>query len=288
MDKKKHLLVPMSLLALYFIWGSTFIAIKFAIESIPPFMSAGLRFLFAGVLLYALLRIQGTPSPSRTQWKSTAAIGTLLLAVGNGGVTFAEQWIASGPAALAIATVPIWALLFSGIWGEYPHRREWLGIGLGLLGVLLLNLGGNMQASPIGATVLLVAAAGWAFGSLWSKRLDMPSGPMSSAAQMLFAGSLLMIISGLSGERLQTVPSARSLWALGYLVIFGSFIAYSAYLYLLKTVRPAIATSYAFVNPMVAMLLGSLLSNEKISGFEILALLAILSGVVLVLMEKKG
>lgn len=288
MAKKKHLLVPMSLLALYFIWGSTFIAIKFAIESIPPFMSAGLRFLFAGVLLYALLRIQGTPSPSRTQWKSTAAIGTLLLAVGNGGVTFAEQWIASGPAALAIATVPIWALLFSGIWGEYPHRREWLGIGLGLLGVLLLNLGGNMQASPIGATVLLVAAAGWAFGSLWSKRLDMPSGPMSSAAQMLFAGSLLMIISGLSGERLQTVPSARSLWALGYLVIFGSFIAYSAYLYLLKTVRPAIATSYAFVNPMVAMLLGSLLSNEKISGFEILALLAILSGVVLVLMEKKG
>lgn len=288
MDKKKQLLIPLSLLALYFIWGSTFIAIKFAIESIPAFMSAGLRFLFAGILLYVLLRIRGTPSPSLPQWKATAAVGTLLLAVGNGGVTYAEQWIASGPAALAIATVPIWALMLSGIWGEYPQRREWLGIGLGLLGVLLLNLGGNMQASPIGATVLLVAAAGWAFGSLWSKHLDMPSGPMSSAAQMLFAGSLLMIISGLSGERLHTIPTAKSLWSLAYLVIFGSFIAYSAYLFLLKHVRPAVATSYAFVNPMVAMLLGNLLSDETISEFEILALMTILAGVVLVLMEKKG
>lgn len=285
---KQRWLIGLSLVALYFIWGSTFLAIRFAIDSFPPFMMAGLRFLCAGGLLYGLLRVRGAPNPALDQWGGATIVGVLLLAVGNGGVSYAEQWVASGAAALAIATVPLWAVLFAGLWGNWPHRREWLGIGLGFLGVLLLNLGGNMRASVLGATVLLVAAAGWAFGSVWSKRLPMPDGAMASAAQMLSAGLVLMVMSWAGGEHMGGVPTAKSVWALVYLVVIGSFIAYSAYLYLLKTVSPALATSYAFVNPLVAMLLGVWLANEQVGGFELLALTAILSGVVLVLLAKKG
>lgn len=285
---RQRWLVMLSLITLYFIWGSTFLGMRIAIDSFPPFMMAGLRFLSAGVLLYLFLRLRGAPHPTLRQWGSAAIVGCLLLAVGNAGVAYAEQWVATGAAALAIATVPLWALVFSALWGDGPHRREWLGIALGLLGVLILNLGGNMRASPLGATVLLVAAAGWAFGSVWSKRLTLPEGAMSSAAQMLTAGVVLMGISATTGESLVARPTAKALWALAYLITFGSLVAYSAYLYLLKTVRPALATSYAFVNPLVAMLLGMWLANERMGMLELLALLAILGGVMVVLTAKRG
>jgi drug/metabolite transporter (DMT)-like permease len=284
---QRKLLIPLCLLALYYTWGSTFLAIRFAIESFPPFLMAGLRFLIAGVLLYGVLRMRGHPSPAPKQWGASAIVGILLLGVGNGGVSYAEQWVATGPAALAIGSVPIWAVLFAGLWGERPHLREWLGIAVGFSGVLILNLGGSMRASPLGAAVLIVAAAGWAFGSVWSRRLPMPAGAMSSAAQMLVAGMALLGLSWVGGEQMNGVPAARALWSLAYLVVFGSFIAYSAYLYLLKTVRPAVATSYAFVNPLVAMLLGVWLAGEQVGAHELWALLAILAGVVLVLFAKR-
>jgi drug/metabolite transporter (DMT)-like permease len=279
---RKRWWIGVSLLSLYFIWGSTFLAMKFALDGFPPFIMAALRFLCAGGLLYAYLRLRGEPGPTLKQWGGAAAVGILLLAVGNAGVAYAEQWVASGPAALAIATVPLWAVFFAGLWGHWPHRKEWMGIGLGVLGVLILNLGGNMRASPLGAGVLLMAAAGWAFGSVWSKRLPMPQGAMAPAAQMLAAGVVLVGVSLVSGERIGT-PTVKALWSLAYLVVFGSIVAYSAYLYLLRTVRPALATSYAFVNPMVAMLLGAWFANEQVGGAEMLALVAILAGVVLVL-----
>ena len=284
---KLKLLVPLSLVSLYYIWGSTFLAIRFAIESFPPFMMAGLRFLIAGVLLYGGLRLRGEPSPSPQQWKASAIVGILLLGVGNGGVSYAEQWVATGPAALAIGSMPIWAVLFAGLWGDRPHLREWLGVAMGFSGVLILNLGGSMRASPLGAIVLLFAAAGWAFGSVWSRYLPMPAGAMSSAAQMLVAGLALLGLSWAMGEQLSGIPTARAWWSLAYLVVFGSFIAYSAYLYLLKTVRPAVATSYAFVNPLVAMCLGVWLIGEQIGTHEIWALLAIIGGVVLVLYDRR-
>ena len=196
----------------------------------------------------------------------------------------AQQWVDTGAAAMVIATVPIWVTLFSALWGEWPHRRECLGIALGLIGVAILNLDGNMRASPLGATVLLVAAASWGFGSVLGKRLPQPAGAMSSAAQMLVAGVVLALISASQGERIVSAPSAQAWWALAYLVLFGSFVAYSAYLYLLKTVRPALATSYAFVNPLVAMVLGTSIVHEQIGVYEMIAMAIILLGVSLVLL----
>lgn len=283
MHSKQRILIPLSLLALYLIWGSTFVGMKFAIESFPPFLMAALRFLFAGCLLYALLRWRGVPSPTLPQWGGATVIGTLLLAVGNGGVAYAEQSVASGTAATVIGTVPLWTVLFAGLWGQPPRRKELLGILLGVAGVFILNLGGSLQASPVGAVVLLVAAMAWAFGSMWGRHLPMPQGAMASAAQMICAGAVLLVVSTASGEHMTRPPTSKALLAMAYLVVFGSFIAYSAYLYLLKTVRPALATSYAFVNPVVAMLLGTWLAEEHVGMHDLIALGIILASVLLVL-----
>jgi len=284
MDRRQKLLVPLCLIALYFVWGSTFIGMKLAIESFPPFMMASIRFLFAGGLLYIVLRWRGEAHPSPAQWCGSAIVGTMLLTVGNAGVAYAQQWVDTGAAAMVIATVPIWVVLFSIFWGEWPHKWEWLGVGLGLLGVAVLNLDGNMRASPLGAAILLIAAVSWALGSVWGKRLPLPSGGMSSAAQMLAGGAVLALVSAAQGERMTGMPTLDALLALGYLIVFGSFVAYSAYLFLLKTVRPALATSYAFVNPLVALALGAWLADEHIGVYEVIAMAVILTGVMLVLL----
>jgi drug/metabolite transporter (DMT)-like permease len=270
-------------LALYLIWGSTYLAIRIGVESWPPLLMAGIRFVVAGALMYGFLRWRGVPNPSWQEWKSAAAVGFLLLSCGNGGVTLAEDLgVASGVAALAVATVPLFALLFGLIWGQRTTRLEWAGIVLGLVGIGLLNLGSNLQASPMGAALILFAAAAWSFGSMWSKNLTLPSGPMASAAEMLAGGVALLAGSLLSGERLVAAPTLAGWGALAYLVVFGSIIAFSAYLYLLKQVRPAAATSYAYVNPVVAVLLGIGFAGETIGLEEGLAMLVIISAVVLI------
>ena len=281
------LLIALALVALYFIWGSTFLAMRFAIESFPPFLMGAIRFLAAGVLLFGWLKIKGVPSPTRSQWLGAGIVGTLLLAVGNGGVAYAELTVSSGVAALAIATVPLWTAIFASLWNEKPHTREWSGILIGTSGIVVLNLGTSLQASHVGAAVLLLAAASWAFGSLWGKRLPMPSGAMASAAQMIVGGAVLLMTGLLAGESWPTAPSEKSVYAILYLIVFGSFVAYSAYLFLLNNVRPALATSYAFVNPLVAMLLGAWLADEVIGGAEYAALVIILVGVSLVLPLKR-
>ena len=276
-------LIALALGALYFIWGSTFLGMRFAIDSFPPFMMAALRFVTAGALLYGWLRWRGTAAPRPREWLGAAVVGTLLLAVGNAGVAYAEQSVSSGVAALMIATVPLWMAVFGCFWQQRPTSREWLGILVGTIGVVVLNLGGTLQASTFGAGILLLAAASWALGSLWGKRLAMPQGAMASAAQMLTGGAVLVAASLLAQEPWPAHVSAKSLYALAYLVVFGSFIAYSAYLFLLQNVRPALATSYAFVNPLVAMLLGAALAGETIDRAEYMALAIIIVGVVLVL-----
>lgn len=289
MNQNQRGIVWASLIALYLIWGSTFLAMKFAIESFPPFLMAAIRFLSAGGLLYGVLRWRGEPHPNSREWLGAGLVGTLLLAVGNGGVAYAQQWVATGTTALAIATVPLWTAIFSGLWGQWPNRREWTGIGLGMLGILLLNLGSNMQASALGAVIIMGAAISWAFGSIWGKRLPMPPGAMAGAAQMLCGGVVLVLVVWVSGESMpRTWPTPKALAALVFLVVFGSFVAYSAYLYLLKTVRPALATSYAFVNPLVAMLLGAWLAGEHVGRYELLALVMVLGGVLLVLTAGNG
>ncbi|MBX8495014.1 drug/metabolite exporter YedA [Pseudomonas cichorii] len=282
-SRRFPLLLIGAFMALYLIWGSTYLVIRIGVESWPPLMLAGVRFTLAGSLMYGYLRYRGVPAPTWTQWKASAVIGFLLLACGNGGVTLAEHaGVASGIAALAVATVPLFTLLFGLLWGNRTTNLEWAGIFLGMTGIALLNLGSNLQASPYGAALLVFAAATWAFGSVWSKHLPLPAGPMASGTQMIAAGVMLLLGSALSGERMEHMPSAAGWGALAYLVVFGSVIGFSAYIYLLKNVRPAAATSYAYVNPAVAVMLGVLFAGETIGSEECLAMLIIIGAVVLI------
>jgi len=274
-----RLLIPLSLFALYIIWGSTYLGIRYALESYPPFLLAGVRFLIAGVLLFGFLRLRGITAPSARQWRNAAITGVLLLGFGNGMVCFAEQRVSSGIAAVAVASMPLFAALFSSLYGERPTRREGLGLAIGFIGVVVLNLGNALSASRLGAAALLLAAMCWAFGSVWSKRQDMPKGPMNTAAQMLCASMALIIVALLAGERLPAHPTARATLATGYLIVFGSIIAFSAYLYVLKHVRPALATSYAYVNPPVAVLFGLLLVGEHVGPYDLAGMAIILLGV---------
>lgn len=276
----------LAILTLYIIWGSTYLGMRIALESMPAFMMAGVRFIVAGGILYSYLRLRHVPSPTRSQWLGAALVGTLLVVCGNGGVNFAEQWVASGLAAVAVGAAPLWAAFFFGFLGRWPKRLEWFGLALGFVGVVLLNLEHGIWASPIGAIVLLLAPMCWALGSALSSRVSLPDGLMSSAAQMLVGGVILLAISLLMGERLHSMPTWRSLTALAYLIIFGSLIAFSAYGYLLRRVRPALATSYAYVNPIVAVGLGIGLAGEHITFLGIVAMLVILTGVGLVALGK--
>ncbi len=271
-----------ALLAVYVVWGSTYLAIRFALEGLPPLLMAGARFLVAGGVMFAVLWLRGAPTPTAGQWRNASLVGGLLLLGGNGGVVVAEQWVASGLAALGVATVALWSALFAGVWGQWPRRVEWLGLAVGFAGVALLNLDGNLRASPAGAVALLVATVSWAFGSMWSRHLDLPSGLMAPAAQMLAGGTLLVVAGGLTGEAVPHAIALRPLLALAYLVVFGSWVGFSAYLYLLRRVRPAVATSYAYVNPAVAMILGVAFAGERITPTEWLAMPVILAGVALV------
>ena len=279
--------IVLALLALYLIWGSTYLGIRIAIEGFPPFMMAGIRFTVAGSALYLFLRLKGEPNPNLKQWRNAGMIGLLLLLGGNGGVTFAEQWVPSGLAAVAVATMPLWAALFAGLFGRWPGKIEWLGLAVGFVGVVLLNLENGLRANPIGAIALIIATMSWAFGSTWSRKLELPKGLMGSAVEMLVAGVVTLFVSLGVGEQLQSAPSERSWLALIYLIIFGSLVAYSAYMYLLANVRPTLATSYAYVNPIVAVALGALIVGETITGLGIIAMVVILAGVVLVLVARK-
>ncbi|MDO9052264.1 MAG: drug/metabolite exporter YedA [Methylotenera sp.] len=282
-NKNQTLLILAALFCTYFIWGSTYLAIRFGIESFPPFLMAGIRFTIAGVILYIVMRFLGAPNPTKQQWLGASAVGLLLPALGNGTVCYVQQTVSSGVAALSIATAPIWMAIFSSIWGHKTCTKEWLGIAVGLVGIVLLNLGGSLHGDFASALLLIFAAASWSFGSVWGKRLAMPQGLMASAAQMLAGGVALLMMSATQGEAWPQTISLKSWGALLFLVVLGSLVAYSAYQYLLKTVRPLVASSNTFVNPAVAFALGIWLANEHVTRIELIALGVILVGVYLVL-----
>lgn len=285
--QRPAVLIPASLLALYLVWGSTYLAIRVAVASWPPFLLAGVRFLIAGSVLYGFLRWRGVAAPTARQWRNCAITGLLLLGMGNGLVCLAEQSVASGLAAVAVASMPLFAAVFAGLYGLRPHRHEWLGLIVGFAGVILLGLGGGMAGSPLATLALVVAAAAWAFGSIWSKRRDMPAPAMNTAAQMLTAGVMLVAFALLIGERLHALPPLRANLALAYLVVAGSLVGFSAYLYLLGVVRPTIATSYAYVNPPIAVLFGALLGGEIVHGTDLVAMAVILAGVAIIALTRK-
>ncbi|MER2599437.1 MAG: drug/metabolite exporter YedA [Caldilineales bacterium] len=278
--------------AVYLIWGSTYLAIRIAIETIPPFIMAGVRFVLAGSLLYGWQRLSGAAAPARLHWRSAAIIGGLLLLGGNGGVTWAEQEVPSGLAALVIATVPIWIVVYSALrpGSPRPGRRTLFGVLLGLAGIALLigpaNLGATAGIRPISFVVLLISPALWALGSLYSRTAKLPAAPLLGIGmEMLSGGALLLLAATLSGEWGTFDPttiSTRSLLAFLYLVFIGALVGYSAYIWLLQNTTPAKATTYAYVNPVVAVFLGWALAAEPVTPLMLLASAVILFSVALI------
>ncbi|WP_323382513.1 drug/metabolite exporter YedA [Myxococcus dinghuensis] len=281
-------LLILCLLTLYLIWGSTYLAGRWMLQSgLPPFLSAGFRFMLAGTLLFTVLRMRGAPVPTQRQWRSSAVVGLLLLTIGSGGVVFAQQWVPSGMAALVVGSLPIWSALFGGLFGQWPGTLERWGLALGFGGIVLLNLGGSLGADLVPTLALMAAPMSWAFGSILSRRMDLPRGMMASAAQMICGGALMLVFGLVRGEHIAQVPSTRGILSLLYLITFGSLIGYSAYGYLLRHASPALATSYAYVNPVVAVGLGSLLAGETMSPQAWGAMAAILGAVVLLTRKRR-
>lgn len=251
---------------------------KVAVESMPPFLMAGARFFTAGVVLYLLSRLGGARRPMLKEWRSAAIVGALLLLGGNGVVAWAEQRVSSSVASLIVAAVPVWILLIGwlGRGGKRPGAGVIAGIVLGFLGIAVLVLqpgqgsGGGPSLDIIGIIALLAASISWAAGSMYSRGARLPGSPlMSTAAQMLTGGVLLMIFSVFTGDWSQlniAQITGRSYLAFGYLVVFGSVIAYTAYIWLLKNAEPTLVSTYAFVNPVVAVLLGWLLAGEQLTA----------------------
>ncbi|RKH94304.1 drug/metabolite exporter YedA [Corallococcus sp. AB038B] len=277
-----------SLFALYVIWGSTYLAMRFALTGFPPFRMAGMRFLLAGGVLFAGLRLKGQTGPGLRQWGAGVVTGFLLLVMGNGGIAVAQNLgVPSGVAALVVGSMPLWAAIFGAAFGQRPGRAELAGLVLGFAGVALLNLGGDMSGGGVAALAVVVAPAAWAFGSVWSRRLPMPAGLMTPATQMLSAGVMMMALSFALGERMADVVPPRAMASFVYLVVFGSLVAFSAYAYLLKHARPALATSYAYVNPAVAVLLGVVFAGETLGPMTWGAMSAILVAVMLLARGKR-
>ena len=279
--------VAIALAAVYLIWGSTYLAIRFALEGgFPPFLLGGIRFVIAGGLMYAVLRWRGMAAPTRPQWINAAAMGVMLLLLGNGMVNYAEQTVSSGMAAVAVASAPLWMAMFAMMRGEHPNRIEWIGLGIGFVGVVWLNIDSSLSASKAGMIALLVATVAWSFGSIWSRGRDMAPPFMGAAAQMLCGGVAMCVLGAVLGERFHAVPTATALAAFSYLIVFGSIIGFSAYIWLLHHVRPALAGSYAYVNPAIAVMLGAALAHEHFAAQELAAMGVILLGVVAITLAK--
>lgn len=279
--------VWLALLAIYIVWGSTYLAIRFAVETIPPFFHAGLRFLVSGLVLLVWRKLAGDPLPTRKQWISLAVIGTLLLLGGNGLVSWAEQTIPSGVAALIIGAVPMFLVIAEAFrpGGVKPTWRVIVGLLIGFTGIYLLvgpsEFSGGMKLDPLGVLALLTACALWASGSVYSKHADLPkSALMMTGAEMLMGSLSLFIVSVATGELkgFNFAQVSDSSWlGLAYLITFGSMIGFVSYAWLLQNAPISLVATYAYVNPLVAVLLGFLFAGEDLS-LRILAASVIIIG----------
>lgn len=261
--------------SIYLVWGSTYLAIRYAIETIPPFTMGGARFLVSGVMLYVWARYRGAPRPTRLNWRNAAIAGAFLLLGGNGAVVWAEQFVPSGLTALLVSILPFWLVIIE--WVRPPKRRPsglvLVGLVLGFAGIIVLigpgNLGGDGDVPLLGALVLILGSLSWAIGSFWSRDAELPkSGLLTTGMEMLAGGALLLMVGVLSGELsgfdIQRV-SRDSAIGLLYLITFGSLIGFTSYIWLLDKVSPAILGTYAYVNPIVAVLLGWAIAGEALS-----------------------
>ena len=278
-------------LVIYIVWGSTYLAIRWSVETIPPFFMGSVRFLIAGGLLYGYCRWRGAAAPTAKEWRGSAIVGLLLLVVGNGAVAWSEQRVSSSMTSLMVATVPLWLVLCELVQGQRPGLAKWAGVALGLVGVALLVLpaGGDLRSAavePAGAVVLLIGTLAWTIGSLYSRtaKLAKPAA-LAISMQMIAGGLMLGIVSGVTGEWPRVHPEAitmTSLYSVAYLIVFGSLIGFSTYMWLLTVASPTAVGTYAYVNPMVAVLLGVTLAGERMPAQALVAMLVIVSGVAMV------
>lgn len=284
--------------AIYLIWGSTYLGIAIAIQTAPPFLMAGARFVIAGILLYGWMRLRGAPRPTRANWAGAAVVGGLLLLGGNGAVVWAEQRVPSGIAALLVATLPVWLVMLD--WarpgGPRPGRLVIAGLALGLAGVAVLvgpaTFAGGARIDLLGAMVLMGGSLCWAAGSLYSRQARLPeSSALGMAMQMLAGGAMLFVAGTVAGEwrglDLSAISGA-SLGAILYLIVFGSLIGFTAYMWLLRVAPPARVATYAYVNPIVAVFLGWLVLGEPVSSRTVVAAGIIIAAVALIVTTRSG
>ena len=266
----------------YIVWGSTYLAIRIALEGLPPLLMAGSRNLVAGPLVLGWMFWRGAAWPTARQWRNGVVMGIMMMGLGNGCVCLAEQLVPSGIAALFVGGAPVFAILFGLGFGARPRLFEWLGVLLGLAGMFVLNFDARAAASPAGVVLLVIATASWSLATVLQPRLDMPRGAVSAGVQMVGGGVFLFAMSLLRGEHIAGPVPSQSWFALLYLIVFGSILAYTAFVYVINHSRPALATSYAYVNPVVAVGLGAAFAAERVSAPQLLGMAVILAGVALV------
>ena len=282
-----------ALIALYIVWGSTYLAIRFGVETLPPFILAATRFLVAGTILYVWRRAAGDPRPTALNWRSAAIIGGFLLIGGNGGVTWSEQRVVSGVAALMVGLVPLWMVLIDAFrpGGMKPGSRGIAGVFLGFVGIVFLVGPSNLMGFThdidlVGILVLCLATFLWAAGSLYSRKAPLPESTlMGTAMEMLAGGAGLLLLATFTGEWGQLDLAAvapRSLWGLAYLITFGSLVGYASYTWLLRVAPTPLVATYAYVNPLIAILVGNLLAQEPLTTRIVLSAMVIVSSVVLI------
>jgi drug/metabolite transporter (DMT)-like permease len=298
-NNRSLLILVAAFAAVYIFWGSTYLAIKYAIETLPPFLMAGSRFLFAGSILYLWARFsKDYEKPSLKHWRTSFIVGTLLLLGGNGGVVLAQHYISSSLAALLVATEPFWIVLLSWLWlkGARPNWKAALGLLIGFFGVYLL-IGGQSESAGgaggqvLGAFFVIAGAFSWALGSMYGLRATTPkSSALTAGMQMLSGGAVLTLVGFLKGEWATFNPadvSANSVLGVIYLIIFGSLIGFTAYSWLLKNAQPAMVATYAYVNPIVAVFLGWLIAGESFTGQMLVGAGIIVGSVVLITSHDK-
>lgn len=285
--------IALALLAVYFAWGGTYLAMRFAVETLPPFLLAGIRFVIAGLLLYLWEIARGTKNPEKLHWRNATIIGGLMLLGGNSLVVWAEQTIPSGIAALIIATVPLWMTLLAWLWqgSAKPNGYVITGLLLGFLGQIFLVIN-SWQSSTyqseqfFGYLILTFSALFWAAGSVYSRKAQLPSSSLMSIAIQNLSGGILCLLVGISLGELSQLHidniSTRSLLSLAYLIFIGSLIGFSSYIWVLKKAEPTLVSTYAYVNPVVAVFLGCFFANEQLTKNDVFAAISILAAVILI------
>jgi drug/metabolite transporter (DMT)-like permease len=269
------------LLSVYVIWGTTYFAIKVGVQGAPPFFLIGTRFVVAGGLLTIWQLLNRRKAPTVKQWRNAALLGFLLLVVGNGGVAVAERWVSSGATVALISVMPLATALWSGAFGHWPKRLEWLAIAIGAVGAVVMLMGRDLQGSLVGTLIILCGTTCWSLGTVLSRRLDVPHGPTGFGAEMLTAGVMALFVSGVLGEHWVLPHAPEVWWAWAYLVVFGSLIGFSAYRFVVERVSPTLAATYAYINPPVALVVGWWLGNESFSANVLLGLPIVLIAVAL-------